>query len=99
MRSVEAAGLKVSKIGCRVHNRPEIVLNLPGRDEKIEEFKQHLRAFGAVGIKYHLYAHLANGVWRSDVETIRGGAIQTAFDESKPFTPSQLQCHLRPQVH
>ncbi len=87
VRTVEAAGLKVSKIGCRVHNPPEVVLNLPGRDEKIEAFKQHLRAVGAAGIKYHLYAHMANSVWRSTPETNRGGAICTAFDESKPLTP------------
>ena len=87
VQTVEAAGLKVPKMSCRVHNRPEIVLNLPGRDEQIEAFKQHLRAAGAAGIKYHLYAHMANGVWRSNPETNRGGAICTAFDESKPLTP------------
>ena len=79
--TVHAAGLKVAKIACRVHNRAEIVLNLPGRDEWIEQFKQHLRADAAVGIKYHLYAHMANGVWSTTPETNRGCASCRAFDE------------------
>lgn len=84
VQTVEAAGLKVAKIGCHVHNRPEIVLNLPGRDEWIERFKQHLRAVGSVGIEYHLYAHMANSVWSTADETNRGGAVCRAFDETKP---------------
>src|SRR5437867_1623638 len=40
---VEAAGLKVANIGnSNVHNMPEVTLNLPGRDSKIEEYKQYL---------------------------------------------------------
>jgi mannonate dehydratase len=84
VRTVEAAGLKVAKIGCQVHNRAEIVLNLPGRDLWIERFKQHLRAVAAVGIEYHLYAHMANGVWSTPSEHNRGGADARAFDETKP---------------
>lgn len=87
VRAVEATGLKVSKIDCEVHNRAEIVLNLPGRDEQIEAFKQHLRAASAAGIQYHLYAHMANGVWSGEKELGRGGAICRAYDESKPTAP------------
>jgi mannonate dehydratase len=82
VQKVEAAGLKVPKIACRVHNRPEIVLNLPGRDYWIDQFEQHLRAVASVGIQYHLYAHMSNGVWSTTRETNRGGASARAFDEA-----------------
>jgi len=81
----EAAGLKVAKIGNgSVHNRAEIVLGLPGRDEKIEEFKRNLRALAAAGIRYQLYAHMANGVYSTERETGRGGTSVRAFDAAKP---------------
>jgi mannonate dehydratase len=84
---VESAGLKVAKIGNGgVHNRAEIVLNLPGRDERIEAFKQNLRALAGVGLKTQLYAHMANGVWSTANEPGRGGAICRAFDSGKPAT-------------
>ena len=39
VKKVEAAGLKVWNIGnSNVHNMPEVTLNLPGRDQKIEEY-------------------------------------------------------------
>src|SRR5687768_10879072 len=41
---VEAAKLKVWNIGnSNVHNMEQVTLNLPGRDEKIEEYKNYLR--------------------------------------------------------
>ena len=56
---VEAAGLKVANIGnTNVHNMPEVTLNLPGRDQKIEEYKQYLRNL-AQGrhLLHHLCSH------------------------------------------
>ena len=42
------AGITVWNIGnTSVHNMPEVTLNLPGRDKKIEEYKQYLRNLGA----------------------------------------------------
>jgi mannonate dehydratase len=77
---VEAAGLKVSNIGnSNVHNMPEVTLNLPGRDQKIEEYKQYLRNLGKAGIYYTTYAHMGNGIWSSPSETTRGGAPARAF--------------------
>ena len=39
-----AAGITVWNIGnTSVHNMPEVTLNLLGRDEKIEEYKQYLQ--------------------------------------------------------
>src|SRR4029453_9261188 len=41
------AGISVWNIGnTSVHNMPEVTLNLPGRTEKIEEYKQYLRNLG-----------------------------------------------------
>jgi mannonate dehydratase len=77
---VEAAGLKVANIGnSNVHNMPEVTLNLPGRDQKIEEYKQYLRDLGKAGISYTTYAHMGNGIWSSERETTRGGASARAF--------------------
>jgi mannonate dehydratase len=79
-RRVEAAGLKVTNIGnSNVHNMPEVTLNLPGRDQKIEEYKEYLRDLGKAGIHYTTYAHMGNGIWSSPRETTRGGAPSRAF--------------------
>src|SRR5580693_4372072 len=41
------AGITVWNIGnTSVHNMPEVTLNLPGRDQKIEEYKQYIRNLG-----------------------------------------------------
>ena len=41
------AGITVWNIGnTSVHNMPEVTLNLPGRDQKVEEYKQYLRNLG-----------------------------------------------------
>jgi len=77
----EQAGLKVYGMGNRdVHNQDAIVLNLPNRDEKIEEYKQHLRNLGKAGIPYTTYAHMANGIWSTGREETRGGAPARGFD-------------------
>ena len=77
---VEAAGLKVANIGnANVHNMPEVTLNLPGRDQKIEEYQQYLRDLARAGIFYTTYAHMGNGIWSSQRETTRGGAAARAF--------------------
>jgi mannonate dehydratase len=85
----EAAGIEVFSMGNRgVHNRDTIVLNLPGRDAKIEEYKTHIRNLGKAGIPYTTYAHMANGVWRSASEPTRGGALASAFDPATDPTGS-----------
>jgi len=79
-QKVEAAGLKVWNIGnSNVHNMPEVTLNLPGRDQKIEEYKQFLRNLAKAGLTYTTYAHMGNGIWSSERETTRGGASARAF--------------------
>jgi mannonate dehydratase len=81
---VEAAQLKVWNIGnMSVHNMQEVTLNLPGRDEKIEEYKAFLRNLAKAGIFYTTYAHMGNGIWSSQREMTRGGAPARAFDMAK----------------
>src|ERR1035438_9959022 len=60
------AGITVWNIGnTSLHNMPEVTLNLPGRDQKIEEYKQYIRNLGQAGIYYATYAHMGNGIWSS----------------------------------
>src|SRR5580698_1657356 len=74
------AGITVWNIGnTSVHNMPEVTLNLPGRDQKIEEYKQYLRNLGKAGIYYTTYAHMGNGIWNSGRATIRGSGARV-FD-------------------
>jgi mannonate dehydratase len=81
---VEAAELKVWNIGnLNVHNMEEVTLNLPGRDQKIEEYKTYLRNLGKAGIYYTTYAHMGNGIWSTQRESTRGGASARAFDLAK----------------
>ncbi|MDQ2777275.1 MAG: mannonate dehydratase [Acidobacteriota bacterium] len=73
----ESGGIKVYNIGSGVgpsgslHNIPEVTLNLPGRDQKIEEYKNYLRYLGKAGIYYTTYAHMGNGIWSSGRAKIR----------------------------
>jgi len=89
----EKAGIKIYGFGNgSVHNQDAIVLNLPNRDEKIEEYKRYLLALGKAGIPYTTYAHMANSVWSTEPEKTRGGAMARAFDLDK----AQQQ---RPMTH
>jgi mannonate dehydratase len=62
---------------------PEVTLNLPGRDRKIEEYKAYLRNLAQAGIFYTTYAHMGNGIWSSAREATRGGASARSFDMEK----------------
>ena len=66
-----------------VHNVDAITLNLPNRDEKVEEYKVHLRNLGQADIPYTTYAHMANSVWSTPPEQTRGGARARAFDMAR----------------
>jgi mannonate dehydratase len=74
----ESGGIKVYNIGSgagpsgSLHNIPEVTLNLPGRDQKIEEYKNYLRYLGRAGVYYTTYAHMGNGIWSSGRAKIRG---------------------------
>jgi mannonate dehydratase len=72
-----SAGITVWNIGnTDVHNMPEVTLNLPGRDEKIEAYKQYLRNLGRAGIRYTTYAHMGNGIWTSGRTEVRGASAR-----------------------
>lgn len=90
----EKAGLKIYGFGnSSVHCQPALVLDLPERAAKIEEYKQYLRALGKAGIPYTTYAHMANGVWSTAPEPTRGGALARAFDLER--APHQAPTHGR----
>jgi mannonate dehydratase len=74
-------GIKIYRItNLGVHNVPEITLNLPGRDQKVEELKQFIRNLGAAGIYYNTYAHMGNGIWSSSSTKGRGGMEARRLD-------------------
>jgi mannonate dehydratase len=78
------AGITVWNIGnSSVHNMPEVTLNLPGRDQKIEEYKQYIRNLGQAGIYYTTYAHMGNGIWSSGRAMVRGASARE-FDMASP---------------
>ncbi len=70
--------------GNAVINVPEIVLNLPGRDERIEEFQNYLRTLGKAGIPYMTYGFEGNGNWRSGQATLPRGYTASDCDLSSP---------------
>lgn len=75
-----AYGLQIYRLADhRCHNMTAVTLGLPGRDEQIERYLQYIRNLGAAGIRYATYAHMANGIWSSEREPIRGGAMSRAF--------------------
>jgi mannonate dehydratase len=86
----EAGGFKVYNIGSGVgpsgslHNMSEVTLNLPGRDQKIEEYLNYIRYLGKAGIPYSTYAHMGNGIWRSGRETLPRGYAGSTLDLSSP---------------
>ena len=76
----KSRGLKIYRLGNnRCHNMEEITLNLKGRDEKLAEYLHYIRNLGKAGIHYSTYAHMANGIWSSGREAIRGGATGRSF--------------------
>src|SRR6187402_1455774 len=86
----EAAGFKVYNIGSGVgpsgslHNMPEVTLNLPGRDEKIEDYLNYIRYLGKAGIPYSTYAHMGNGIWSSGRTTSPRGYSARDGDSTSP---------------
>ncbi len=86
----EAGGFKVYNIGSGVgpsgslHNMPEVTLNLPGRDKKIEEYLNYIRYLGKAGIPYSTYAHMGNGIWTSGRITTARGYTARDLDMASP---------------
>ena len=86
----EAGGFRVYNIGSGVgpsgslHNMPEVVLNLPGRDQKIAEYLNYLRYLGKAGIPYTTYGPVANGIWSSGRAVRPRGYEARDMDMSSP---------------
>ena len=79
-------GLKVYRIANnRLHNMPSVTLNLPDRDQYVEEYLQYIRNLGKAGIHYATYAHMGNGIWRGDFRReVRGNATAGGLDLEQP---------------
>lgn len=78
---LESYGIQIYRVANHgVHNVPEITLNLPGRDEKIEESIQFIRNLAAAGIFYNTYAHMGNGIWSTGHTEGRGGVNARVLD-------------------
>ena len=88
----ENAGLKIYGFGNDdVHCQDALVLNLPNRDEKVEQYKRYIRDLGKAEIPYTTYAHMANGVWSTAPAQTRGGAPARAFDLAKAEEEGQTR--------
>ena len=87
---LETAGIKLLNIGnLDLHCDPDMVLGLPGRDRKIEQYQQYLRDLGKAGIHYTTYAHMANIKMAPYYATGRGetrGISTRLFDMEKART-------------
>ncbi|MHB0874601.1 MAG: mannonate dehydratase [Anaerolineae bacterium] len=80
-------GLKVFRLhNHSCHNMEAVTLNLPGREDKIEEYLAYIRLLGAAGIHYATYAHMANGIWSTAAEPVRGGALARSFHFDRATT-------------
>ncbi len=79
-------GLKVYRIANnRLHNMSSVTLNLPDRDEYVEEYLQYIWNLGKAGIHYATYAHMGNGIWRGDFRReVRGHATAGGLDLEQP---------------
>ena len=80
-KRVESFGLSLYSVGL---GRPEIFekihLNLPGRDEAIEEYNKFLRNLGGIGVNTTAFAWEAAGTRTTSFERVRGGALARAVD-------------------
>ncbi len=89
-RRWEAGGFKVYNESGRlgpngaIINVPEVVLNLPGRDQKIEEFLNYIRYLGKAGIPYMTYGFEGTGNWRSGRATLPRGYTASDCDMNSP---------------
>ena len=67
IRRFAAQGLKIYRLANDAcHNMEQVTLNLPGRDDKIDEYLAYIRLLGKAGIHYSTYAHMGNGIWSSE---------------------------------
>ncbi len=83
-RRVEERGLSLEAI----ENVPRefylaAMLGLPGRDAQIRNYQRTIRHLGEAGIPILGIHWMPNSVWRTPMETGRGGVRVTAFDQAR----------------
>jgi len=90
-RQWEAGGFRVYNESSRlapngnaVLNVPEIVLNLPGRDDRIAEYQNYLRYLGLAGIPYMTLGFEGLGNWRSGTAATPRGYIASDCNLASP---------------
>jgi mannonate dehydratase len=73
-------GLQIYRLANhRCHNMEAITLATPEREARMAEYLEYIRLLGRAGIHYATYAHMANGIWSSERELVRGGAPARAL--------------------
>jgi mannonate dehydratase len=79
-------GLKIYRLANnKLHNMPDVTLNLANRDRMIDRYLQYITDLGAAGIHYATYAHMGNGIWRGLTRRpVRGGASAGGLDLDAP---------------
>ncbi len=89
-RKVEDAGLILWNVGSgEVGKCDKIHLALPGRDEKIQEFKTFVRNLGEAGIHTTTFTWEPTGVWssgRSETRSAPARAVDLDEMSKRPFT-------------
>ena len=89
-KKVEDAGLTLYNVGGGgLAKSDQIHLALPGRDQKIEEFKSFVRNLGRAGIHNTTFTWEPKGVWSSERGETRGAPARTVdLDEmlKRPLT-------------
>ena len=75
---------RIAPNGDPIMNDPIVVLNLPGRDERIEEYIDYLRALSKAGLHYMTYGFMGNGIWRSGTATSPRGYTASDCNASSP---------------
>lgn len=79
-------GLKIYRLASNeLHNMPDVTLGLENRDRMIDKYLKYISDLGEAGIRYATYAHMGNGIWRSEMRRpVRGGATAGGLDLGAP---------------
>lgn len=79
-------GLKIYRLASdELHNMPDVTLGLENRDRMIDKYLKYISDLGEAGIHYSTYAHMGNGIWRSEMRRpVRGGATAGGLDLGAP---------------
>ncbi len=77
-------GLKIWRLGnAGLHNNSDLTLGGPKQEETVNAYLDYLRNLQKAGITYTTYAHMADTVWHTGGEPIRGGILGKSFNYEK----------------